>query len=61
MHGPLRTQSSRTRPGWGSCYARLLAVHSGRSIYMVEPACLHFINTEPGPNLPFANEGTPLF
>ena len=32
MHDPLRTQSSRTsRPGWGSCYACLLTVHSGRS------------------------------
>jgi hypothetical protein len=32
MLDPLRTQSSRTRPGWGSCYACLLTtVHSGRS------------------------------
>ena len=28
---PLRTQSSRARPGWGSCYACLLTVHSGQS------------------------------
>jgi hypothetical protein len=32
MHDPFRTQSSRiARPGWGSCYACLLTVHSGRS------------------------------
>jgi hypothetical protein len=45
------TKFAHTRPGWGSCYACHLTVHSGQSKQTVEFACLHFGSmTEPGPN-----------
>jgi hypothetical protein len=62
MHDPLRTQNSRTRPGWGSCYACLLTVHSGWSNRRLSLlACISAVRQSQIPTPPFVNEGAPLF